>query len=83
MANTNLKTKQANSYADSLIEGKLSIREVAKIYGVSKTTVHKYLRSYVTGVFRRIKLNKQLSKNKATGFLKGGEVTKQKYLSVE
>ena len=73
------RTERANQYADMIIKDKLSIREVAKVFGVSKTTVHNYLHKYVTGSYRKFRLQKQLDANLDNWFLKGGCVTKEKY----
>lgn len=70
----------ANYWADKIIYEKLSIREVAKEVGVSKTTVHKYITNYVTGLRRSLKLRGQLDRNVRTMHLKGGRATKMKYL---
>lgn len=70
----------ANYWADKIIYEKLSIREVAKEVGVSKTTVHKYITNYVTGLRRSLKLRDQLDRNVRTMHLKGGRATKMKYL---
>lgn len=69
----------ANYWADKIIYEKLSIREVAKEVGVSKTTVHNYITNYVTGMSRSIKLRGQLDRNIRTMHLKGGRATKRKY----
>ena len=71
--------KRANQYADLIIEKKLSIREVAKIFEVSKSTVHRYISLFTTGADRKRALHKQLGINFDTMHIKGGAVTKEKY----
>ena len=65
-----------------ILETGSTVRQVAKIFGVSKSTVHKdiierlpYINRFI---FREIKMI--LEKNKAERHLRGGEATRQKYL---
>jgi putative DeoR family transcriptional regulator, stage III sporulation protein D len=64
-----------------ILETGATVRQVAKIFGVSKSTVHKdvterlpYINRYIA---REIKMI--LEKNKAERHLRGGEATRQKY----
>ncbi len=60
-----------------------TVREAAKEFLVSKSTVHKDVteRLYIENrlLYKKVKI--VLDKNKAERHLRGGEATKQKYLS--
>ena len=43
----------------------MTIRQVAQLCGVSKSTVHKYLNTYTTSKIRKALLRRQLSINAA------------------
>jgi putative DeoR family transcriptional regulator (stage III sporulation protein D) len=67
--------------AKYIIDSKATIRKTAKIFGVSKSTVHKDITE------RLPKLNPQIAKeakqildiNKAERHIRGGKATKMKY----
>ncbi len=63
------------------IEERATVRATAKKFGVSKSTVHKYLTEnlkYIhAGMYEETR--KLLSANKSVRHLRGGEATKQKY----
>jgi len=66
-----------------IIKSKATIRETAKRFGISKSTVHKDLTD------RLISINPQMAKdvrkvleiNKAERHIRGGLATKQKYIN--
>lgn len=64
-----------------LVENNLTVRAVAKKFGISKSTVHKD----ITQILRRVdqKLYEEvklvLEKNKQERHLRGGEATRRKY----
>jgi putative DeoR family transcriptional regulator (stage III sporulation protein D) len=66
-----------------ILETGSTVRQVAKIFGVSKSTVHKDITERLPHlnrfIFREIKI--VLEKNKAERHLRGGEATRQKYLA--
>lgn len=74
--------KRVITAAELLIKYNTTIRKVAKILGVSKSTIHNDL------TYRLYKINKRLysqvrlilDKNKAERHLRGGEATRRKYL---
>ena len=70
---------EANKYADMIIKEKKTIREVAKVFGVSKSKVHKYITHYATGCIRKLKLRIQLDKNFDIKHIRGGNSTKEKW----
>ena len=69
--------------ASYMIENKLTVRAVAKKFGISKSTVHKDVTQNLKNVHPNlyIEVKKLLEKNKQERHIRGGEATKQKYLS--
>jgi len=67
--------------ANLLIEKKLTIRELADIIGVSKSTVHKDVsqRLITINYALALEVRKILDENKAERHLRGGLATKLKY----
>ncbi len=59
-----------------------TVRDAAKSFGISKSTVHKdvsqRLRTVDPGLYRRVK--QVLEHNKAQRHIRGGMATRQKYL---
>ena len=68
-----------------IINGKKTVREVAKILGVSKSTVHKdmqdRLKELDIDVYKRV--NKIFKYHIEIRHINGGEATKQKYLKLK
>ena len=68
--------------AKVMLDDQLTVREVAKIIGLSKSTIHKDLTEklkYVNpSLYQRAK--EILNKNKSERHLRGGEATRRKYL---
>lgn len=62
-----------------------TVREVAKRFSVSKSTVHKDVTERLYHEDRQLhkRVKTVLEKNKAERHLRGGEATKQKYLAGE
>ena len=58
-----------------------TVRETAKVYGVSKSTVHKDVTEKLKYENRALynEVQEVLSKNKAERHLRGGNATKKKY----
>ena len=65
-----------------LIENKATVRETAKKFGISKSTVHKDLtdKLYKINLFLYNDVFEILQKNKSERHIRGGEATKQKYI---
>lgn len=71
--------------ANYIIDSKATIRKTAKIFGVSKSTIHKDMTE------RLPKINPQIAQeaklileiNKAERHIRGGKATKLKYKSIE
>lgn len=68
--------------ANYMLKTKQTIREIALVYDVSKSTVHKDLKDrlkYIdNSLYNRIK--KIIQYHKSTRHIKGGQSTKKKYL---
>lgn len=64
-----------------ILDTKSTVREVAKNFGVSKSTVHKDITERLPQINpeRASEVKKVLSKNKAERHIRGGEATKRKY----
>ena len=60
-----------------------TVRAAARQFGCSKSTVHKYMTEYLESLDPVLyeKVRRVLDQNKAERHIRGGEATKQKYLS--
>ena len=76
----NLKSRVINE-ANHIINTKETIREVAKKYQVSKSTVHKDLSERLKEIDKNLfnNVNDILQDHLAERHIRGGEVTKEKY----
>lgn len=65
-----------------LIEHKTTVRQVAQVFGVSKSTVHKDITTKLRFINKRMyeKAKDILEQNKQERHLRGGEATRKKYL---
>ena len=74
--------ERAVELGEYIIENKATVRLAAKIFGISKSTVHKdvsqRLRTLSPELYKGVK--EVLEKNKAERHLRGGIATKNKYL---
>lgn len=75
-------TERCEKMARYLIENKSTVRETAKKFGISKSTVHKDLtdKLYKINISLHNEVSKILQVNKSERHLRGGEATKQKYI---
>ena len=68
-----------------IAENSATVRDAARKYGISKSTVHKdvteKLRVQNRELFERVRA--VLDKNKAERHMRGGEATKQKYIQIK
>ena len=80
MANTYIEDR-ARELADFVIENKSTVRETAKKFYISKSTVHKdiveRLQSFDKSLYLEVK--RVLDENKAERHLRGGLATRKKY----
>ncbi|MDD3392283.1 MAG: sporulation transcriptional regulator SpoIIID [Bacilli bacterium] len=74
--------KRVISEGNYMVESKKTIREIAKIFGVSKSTVHKDLQDRLISVDDTLykKVNAILKDHINTRHIKGGQSTRKKYL---
>ena len=74
--------KRVNDIADYIINTKDTIRGSAKIFGVSKSTVHKDLkeRLYIININKYNQIKKIMDEHIETRHIKGGESTRQLFL---
>ena len=74
--------KRVNDIADHILNTKDTIRESAKIFGISKSTVHKDLkeRLSIIDINKYQKIKKIMNEHKETRHIKGGESTRQLFL---
>lgn len=74
--------ERAVKLGEYIIEKKTTVRESAKAFGISKSTVHKDLTARLPrlnpGLFKEVRVILDL--NKEERHLRGGEATKRKYL---
>ncbi|MFV0519027.1 MAG: sporulation transcriptional regulator SpoIIID [Lachnospirales bacterium] len=68
--------------ANYIINNKSTVRETAKKFGISKSTVHKDMTERLLKIDGDLaqKVNKILIKNKEERHIRGGQATKEKYL---
>ena len=80
----NIIKKRVISEANYMINTNKTIREIAKEYKVSKSTVHKdfkdRLKNIDKGLYKKIKVI--INKHIKTRHIKGGESTKKKYQKI-
>ena len=66
-----------------VVENQTTVRDTAKKFGISKSTVHKDLtdKLYKINLFLYNEVAKVLATNKKERHIRGGEATKRKYLN--
>lgn len=71
-----------NEIADYIIETEKTIRETAKIFKVSKSTVHKDMkeRLFIINIDKYNKVKNIMNEHIETRHIKGGESTRQLFL---
>lgn len=67
--------------ANYIIENKCTVREAAKKFGISKSTVHKDMTERLGKINQTLclEVRKVLLENKSVRHIRGGLATKQKY----
>ncbi len=73
--------ERAVEIANYIIETNTTVRETAKVFGVSKSTVHKDVTERLPKINPQIakEVKRVLERNKAERHLRGGMATKMKY----
>ena len=77
--------ERAVQLAEYIIDKKTTVRDTAAKFNVSKSTVHKDVTERLWEINRTLALGVKgvLDENKTTRHLRGGEATKNKYLSAK
>ena len=77
--------ERALEIAKYIISSKTTVRDAAKIFGVSKSTVHKDVTERLPKINPAIALQVKeiMDKNKAERHIRGGKATKLKYQSLD
>ena len=79
MTLNNARETQANEFASMILDQGMTIRQVADKVHMSKSSVHKYLKTYIDSASTKKKLDKVLKNNFNEKHLRGGEATKKMY----
>ena len=79
MTLNNARETQANEFASMILDQGMTIRQVADNVHMSKSSVHKYLKTYIDSASTKKKLDKALKNNFNEKHLRGGEATKKMY----
>lgn len=76
--------ERCEKLANYIIENKATVRDTAKKFGISKSTVHKDVTEKLSKINYSlyIEVEKVLQVNKSERHLRGGEATKRKYLKL-
>lgn len=76
--------ERALEIAKYIISSKTTVRDAAKIFGVSKSTVHKDVTERLPKINPVVALQVKeiMDKNKAERHIRGGKATKLKYQSI-
>lgn len=73
--------ERALNIARYIVDNKQTVRNAAKVFNISKSTVHKDLTERLKKINRQLYLSARdvLDVNKAERHLRGGEATRKKY----
>ena len=74
---------RAKNIANYIVEHNATVRSAAKVFGISKSTVHKDITERLETVDAALakRTKKILDQNKAERHIRGGEATRKKYAS--
>ncbi|MFZ5968905.1 MAG: sporulation transcriptional regulator SpoIIID [Bacillota bacterium] len=77
--------ERAVEIAEYIINKKATVRQTAKVFGVSKSTVHKDVTERLPKInpLAANQVKRILDKNKAERHIRGGKATKMKYRSMD
>ena len=79
------RKKRCELFGNYIVEHNATVREVARFFGISKSTVHKdvttALREINSSLYKRVQ--GVLQTNKEERHLRGGEATRKKYLKTD
>ncbi len=83
--NAHAEKRRCEELAEYIIKTECTVREAAKKFSISKSTVHmdvtKRLRKISPSLAKEV--NEVLQQNKAVRHIRGGEATKEKYLHLK
>lgn len=73
--------KRATALANYIVENKSTVREAAKVFGISKSSVHKDVAERIWEINQTLAkaVHQILAENKADRHIRGGQATKHKY----
>lgn len=73
--------ERAITLSEYIVDKKTTVRDTARIFNISKSTVHKDVSERIWQIDKELakKVKEILSYNKADRHLRGGNATKQKY----
>lgn len=73
--------ERAVTLANYIVENKTTVRDAAKVFGISKSSVHKDVAERLWEINQALakEVALILSENKADRHIRGGQATKQKY----
>ena len=74
--------ERATEIAHYIIENQATVRQAAKEYGISKSTIHKDVTTRLSSINPQLakETRKILDVNKSERHIRGGMATKEKYL---
>lgn len=74
--------RRALSVGEYIVENNATVRQTAKKFGISKSTVHKDVSERLLTIDKELskKVRKVLNINKSERHIRGGLATKEKYL---
>ncbi|MHB0885325.1 MAG: sporulation transcriptional regulator SpoIIID [Bacillota bacterium] len=77
--------KRVLEVANYIVRSNDTVRETARVFGVSKSTVHKDMTERLARINPElaVRVKTVLDRNKAERHLRGGEATRKKYLGQE
>jgi putative DeoR family transcriptional regulator (stage III sporulation protein D) len=77
--------ERVKEVANYIYETKATVRQTARVYGVSKSTIHKDVTERLLRIDAELadKVKKVLEFNKAERHIRGGEATRKKYKSMK
>ena len=77
--------ERAVAVANYIIESNATVRQAAKKFGISKSTIHKDCAERLAGINPELaaRVRKVLDVNKAERHIRGGLATREKYLHQE
>lgn len=77
--------ERAIAFAEYIIKTKSTVRETARVFNTSKSTVHKDVAERIWEINKDLarRVEKVLSENKADRHIRGGIATKHKYEEIK